>query len=131
MNFKDIETVKFKLEKTITWGVVKNTKNEFSIPVYINNCRVKAKIEKFVKEHNAKNPLYGNGKKKTLYLKSKFLSEKQKQELLYRGKTHIKVEFETSSIFTSNDGINYLCFKVNELERVFDPIPPHDRINGN
>ena len=121
----NVETVKFKLAKTVTWGVVKNTKNEFSIPVYINNCRVRAKIEKLVKEHNLKNPLYGHGKKKTLYLKSRFLSEKQKKELLYSGKTHIKVEFETSGIFTSNDGINYLRFKVNKLERVFDPISPH------
>ena len=46
-------------------------------------------------------------------------------ELLNRGKTNIKVKFETSGIFASNDGINYLCFKATELERVFDPVPLH------
>ena len=36
----NVETLKFELAKTITKGVVKNTKDEFSISVYINNCRV-------------------------------------------------------------------------------------------
>ena len=86
MNFKDVETVKFKLAKTTSWGVVKNTKNEFSIPVYINNCRVKTKIEKLVKEHNLKNPLYGHGKKKTLLLEIKVLMGETEKGITLQGK---------------------------------------------
>ena len=114
MNFKDIETVKFELLDTITWGVEKNIRNGYSIPVYIPV----SVIDQLVKEHNTKNPLYGNGPKKTLYLKSKLLSEKQKEELLNKGLTHIRVEFETRSVFTNDEGENYLCFKVNKIGKI-------------
>ena len=123
MNFKDIETVKFELVETITWGVERNIRNGYSIPVSVNDDEVKTKIEELAKEHNAKSPLYGNGEKKTLYLKSKCLSEKQKKELLNKGLTHIRVEFETRCIFTNDDGTNHLCFKVNKLGKVIKPLP--------
>ena len=79
MNFKDTETVEFELVERITWRVEKNIRNGYSIPVSVNDDEVKTKIEELAKEHNKKNPLYGNGEKKTLYLKSKCLSEKQKR----------------------------------------------------
>ena len=123
MNFKDIEIVKFELLDTITWEVEKNIRNGYSIPVSVNDDEVKTKIEELAKEHNAKSPLYGNGEKKTLYLKSKCLSEKQKKELLNKGLKHIRVEFETKFIFTRDDGNNYLCFKVNKLGKVIKPLP--------
>ena len=123
MNFKYIETVKFELTETITWGVEKNIRNGYSIPVSINDDEVKTKIEELVKEHNAKSPLYGHGEKKTLYLKSKCLSERQKKELLNKGLTHIRVEFETKCLFTNDDGTNNLCFKVNKLGKVIKPLP--------
>ena len=123
MNFKDIETVKFELIDTITWGVEKNIRNGYSIPVSVNDDEVKTKIEQLAKEHNTKSPLYGNGEKKTLYLKSKCLSEKQKKELLNKGLTHIRVEFETKCVLTRDDGNNYLCFKVNKIGKVIKPLP--------
>ena len=123
MNFKDIENVKFELLDTITWGVEKNIRNGYSIPVSVNDNEVKTKIDQLAKEHNTKSPSYGNGEKKTLYLKSKCLSEKQKKELLNKGLTHIRVEFETRFIFTRDDGNNYLCFKVNKIGKVNKPLP--------
>ena len=41
MNFKDIETVKFELAETITWGVEKNIRKGYSIPVSVNDDEVK------------------------------------------------------------------------------------------
>ena len=123
MNFKDIETVKFELLDTITWGVEKNIRNGYSIPVSVNDDEVKTQIDQLVKEHNTKNPLYGNGPKKTLYLKSKLLSEKQKEELLNKGLTHIRVGFETRSVFTNDEGDNYLCFKVNKIGKIDKHLP--------
>ena len=122
MNFKDIETVKFELMETITCGVERNIRNGYSIPVSVSDNEVKTKIENLAKEHNAKSPLYGNGEKKTLYLKSKCLSEKQKKELLNKGLTHIRVELETKCVFTNNDETNHLCFKVNKTPaKAFTP----------
>ena len=69
MNFKGTEIVKFELLDTITWGVEKNIRNGYSIPVSVNDDEVKTQIDQLVKEHNTKNPLYGNGPIKTLYLK--------------------------------------------------------------
>ena len=128
MNLKDIENVKFELLDTITWGVEKNIRNGYSIPVSVNDDEVKTKIDQLVKEHNAKSPLYGNGEKKTLYLKSKCLSEKQKKELLNKGLTHIRVEFETRFIFMGDDGNNHLCFKVNKIGKVNKPLPEDNSI---
>ena len=122
MNFKDIENVKFELLDTITWGVEKNIRNGYSIPVSVNDDEVKTKIEELAKEHNAKSPLYGNGEKKTLYLNSKCLSEKQKKELLNKGLAHIRVEFETKCVFTKDDGVNCLCFKVNKIGKLNKPL---------
>ena len=118
MNFKDIEIVKFELLDTITWGVEKIIRDGYSIPVSVNDDEVKTKIDQLVKEHNTKNPLYGNGPKKTLYLRSKLLSEKQKEELLNKGLTHIRVEFEARFVFT-----NYLCFKVIKIGKIDNHLP--------
>ena len=123
MNFKDIETVKFELLDTITWGVEKNIRDGYSIPVSVDDDEVKTQINQLVKEHNTKNPLYGNGPKKTLYLKSKLLSEKQKKELLNKGLTYIRVEFETRFVFTNNEGVNFLCFKVNKIGKIDKHLP--------
>ena len=123
MNFKDIENVKFELLNTITWGVEKNIRDGYSIPVSVNDDEVKTKIDQLAKKHNTKSPLYGNGEKKTLYLKSKCLSEKQKKELLNNGLTHIRVEFETRFIFTRDDGNSYLCFNVNKIGKVNKHLP--------
>ena len=123
MNFKGFETVKFELTDTITWGVERNIRNGYSIPVSVNDGEVKTKIDQLVKEHNTKNPLYGTGGKKTLYLKSKLLTEKQKNELLDKGLMGIKVEFETGGVFTAGDGTNHLCFKVNKLGKIDKPLP--------
>ena len=109
--------------KRFTWGVEKNIRNGYSIPVSMNDDEVKTKIEELAKEHDAKSPLYGNGEKKALYLKSKCLSEKQKKELLNKGLTHIRVKFETKCVFTDNKGTSLLCFKVNKLGKVIKPIP--------
>ena len=129
MNFKDIETVKFELVETITWGVEKNIRNGYSIPVSVND-EVKSKIEELAKKHNAKSSLYGHGEKKTLYLKSKCLSEKQKKELLGKGLMYVRVEFETRCLFTNDDGINHLCFKVNKLGKL-DKSLPEDSCPGD
>ena len=80
MNFKDIEIVKFELLQTITWGVEKNIRNGYSIPVSVNDDEVKTKIEELAKEHDAKCPLYGNGKKKTLYLISRSAYRKNRKK---------------------------------------------------
>ena len=123
MNYNNIENVKFELLDTITWGVEKNIRNGYSIPVSINDNEVKTKIDQLAKEHNAKSPLYGNGEKKTLYLRSKCLSEKQKRELLNKGITYIRVEFETRCVFMGDDGNNRLCFRVNKIGKVIKPLP--------
>ena len=123
MNFKDIEIVKFELPNTITWGVEKNIRDGYSIPVSVNDDEVKTKIDQLVEEHNTKNPLYGNGPRRTLYLKSKRLSEKQKEELLNNGLTHIRVEFETQFVFTDDYGNNNLCFKVNKIGKINKHLP--------
>ena len=49
MNFKDIEIVKFELLNTITWGVEKNIRDGYSIPVSVNDDEVKTKIDQLVK----------------------------------------------------------------------------------
>ena len=86
MNFKNIETVKFERVETITEGVKENTGNGgYVIPVTVNDEKVRSKIEKLVKKHKTKNPLYGYRNEKKLYLKSKRLSVKQKEELLEKG----------------------------------------------
>ena len=123
MNFKGIEIVKFELLETITWGVEKNIRNGYSIPVSVNDDEVKTQIDQLVEEHNTKNPLYGNGPNKTLYLKTKLLPEKQKEELLNKGLTYIRVEFETRSVYTNGGGINYLCFKVNKIGKIDKHLP--------
>ena len=123
MNFKDIEIVKFELPNTITRGVEKNIRNGYSIPVSVNDDEVKTKIDQLVKEHNTKSPLYGNCPIKTLYLKSKLLSEKQTEELLNNGMAHIRVEFETRFVFTNGEGVNHLCFKVNKIGKVDKHLP--------
>ena len=64
MDFKNIENVKFELPETITWGVEKNIRNGYSIPVSVNDEEVKSKIEKLVKKYGAKDALYGYDKTK-------------------------------------------------------------------
>ena len=59
MNFKDIEIVKFELPNTITWGVEKNIRDGYSIPVSVNDDEVKTKIDQLVEEHNTKNHYTG------------------------------------------------------------------------
>ena len=116
MSFKNIEQVKFELNETITWGVEKNKYGSFSISIPADD-ETKSKIENLVKEHNAKGPLYGRGDNKTLYLKSKNLSVKQKEDLLHKGIMYVKVNFETKGIFTKK-GVNHIVFKVTKLVKL-------------
>ena len=59
MNFKDIEIVKFELLDTITWGVEKNMRDGYSIPVSVNDDELKTKKNQLVEEHNTKNHYTG------------------------------------------------------------------------
>ena len=125
MSFKgiEIETVKFELVETYTWGVEKNIRKGYSIPVSVNDEEVKSKIEELVKKYDAKDPLYGRGEEKTLYLRSKNLSSKQKEELLDKELMYVFVQFEAWYIFTDKDGNNHLCFRVTKLRKL-DKSPP-------
>lgn len=76
MSFKYCEEVKFELTDAFTWGVEKNKYDDFSIPLATDD-ETKTKIEDLVKKYDTKNPLY----EKTLYLKAKAQSDKQKKEL--------------------------------------------------
>lgn len=77
MALKSIETVKFELTETITWGVKRDEYGKYSIPVSVNDDEVRSKIEELVKKYGTKDPLYGYGEdQKTLYLKSRDLSIK-------------------------------------------------------
>ena len=92
----------FNLVKTTTWGVVKNDKGGYTIPIAINDQKVQKMISDLAEKYNAKNPLYGYGKSKTLYIKSLCLNTE------YQGK------FFTKCIYTWN-GVNYIIFKINKL----------------
>ena len=85
MNFTEIENVKFELNDTITWGVEKNIRKGYSIPVSVNDEEVKSKIEELAKKYDAKNPLYGCGENKMLYLRSRTLNGKTKRRFTRQG----------------------------------------------
>ena len=115
MSFKEINKVKFELDCVFTWGVKKDKFNGFSIPVVLDDDN-KEKIEDLVKEHGVKDPLYGN----TLYLKLKKLTDKQRSELLGKGKSHVMTHFKTAGIYTKGEN-NHLVFKVTRLGKVESP----------
>ena len=109
-----MEQVKFNLVKTTTWGVVKNDKGGYTIPIAINDQKVQKMISDLAEKYNAKNPLYGYGKSKRLYIKSLCLNTEQKNDLLDKDRQNIKVSFFTKCIYTW-DGVNYIIFKINKL----------------
>lgn len=122
MNFTNIEQVKFELVEATTWGVDKNIYGGYSIPVSIDDDEVRFKIRDLVKKYNAKDPIYGFSN--TLYLKSKNLSEKQKEDLFGKGRLIVNVKFTTKCLYT-RDGVNYIIFQVLKLNKVDTP-PPED-----
>ena len=49
-----MEQVKFNLVKTTTWGVVKNDKGGYTIPIAINDQKVQKMISDLAEKYNAK-----------------------------------------------------------------------------
>ena len=126
MNFTEIEPVEFELNDTITWGVEKNIRKGYSIPVSVND-EVKSKIEELAKEYNAKSPLYGGGERKTLYLRSRILTGKQKDDLLDKDLTYVSVRFEANRLVVDKNGENHICFTVTELKKLNKELPKYLR----
>jgi hypothetical protein len=104
---------KFELPSALTWGVKKDKYGGYSIPVALDDETVE-RIEDLVREHGTKSPLYG----KTLYLKSKKLSEKQMSELYDKGKNSIEVHFVAKGVYNNT---SYLTFKVTKLRKTEKP----------
>jgi hypothetical protein len=116
-NLKKFEQVRFELPSALTWGVEKDKYEGYSIPVALDDETVE-RIENLVQEHGTKSPLYG----KTLYLKSKKLSEKQMSELYNKGKNSIEVHFVVKGVYNNTKkGTSYLTFKVTKLRKIEKP----------
>jgi hypothetical protein len=114
-NLKTFEQVRFELPSALTWGVKKDKYGGYSIPVALDDETVE-RIEDLVQKHGTKNPLYG----KTLYLKSKKLSEKQMSELYNKGKNSIEVHFVVKGVYNKKD-TSYLTFGVTKLRKTEKP----------
>jgi hypothetical protein len=116
-NTKKFEQVKFELPSALTWGIEKGKYGGYTIPVVLDNETVE-RIEELAQEHGTKNPMYG----KTLYLKSKKLSEKQMSELYNKGRNSIEVHFVANGVYSNtNKDISYLVFKVTRLRKIEKP----------
>ena len=116
-NSGKFEQVKFELPSALTWGVKKDKYGGYSIPVALDDETVE-RIENLVQEHDTKNPLYG----KTLYLKSKKLSEKQMSELYDKGRNSVEVHFVAKGVYNSTaKGTSHLTFKVTKLRKTEKP----------
>lgn len=73
------------------------------------------RITKLVAEFDTKNLL----KKGVLYLKPKYVSEKQKEEILNQGPMTVKVKFECTGVLENlEDDIRHLVFKLIGLKKV-------------
>ena len=117
-NLKKFEQVRFELPSTLTWGVEKGKYEGYSIPVALDD-ETAERIEDLVQEHGTKNPLYG----KTLYLKSKKLSEKQMSELYNKGRNSIEVHFVANGVYNNTKkDTSYLTFKVTKLRKIKIPV---------
>jgi hypothetical protein len=116
-NLKKFEQVRFELPGALTWGGEKDKYEGYSIPVALDD-ETAERIEDLVQEHGTKSPLYG----KTLYLKSKKLSEKQMSELYNKGKNSIEVHFVAKGVYNNTrKGTSYLTFKVTKLRKIEKP----------
>ena len=116
-NSGKFEQVKFELLSALTWGVKKDKYGGYSIPVALDD-ETAERIEDLVQEHDTKSPLYG----KTLYLKSKKLSEKQMSELYDKGRNSVEVHFVVKGVYNSTGkDTSYLTFKVTKLRKVEKP----------
>jgi isochorismate synthase EntC len=116
-NLKKFEQVRFELPSALTWGVENDKYGGYSIPVVLYD-ETAERIEDLVQEHCTKSPLYG----KTLYLKSKKLSEKQMSELYNKGKNSIEVHFVVKGVYNNTrKGISYLTSKVTKLRKTEKP----------
>ena len=114
-NPKKFEQVRFELPSALTWGVEKGKYGGYSIPVALDD-ETAERIEGLVQEHGTKSPLYG----KTLYLKSKKLSEKQMSELHNKGRNSVEVHFVVNGVYSRKD-TSYLTFKVTRLRKTEKP----------
>ena len=116
-NLKKFEQVRFELPSAPTWGAKKDKYEGYSIPVALDDETVE-RIEGLLQEHGTKSPLYG----KTLYLKSKKLSEKQMSELYNKGKNHVEVTFVVKGVYNNiKKDTSYLTFKVTRLRKTEKP----------
>jgi hypothetical protein len=114
-NLNKFEQVRFELPSALTWGVEKGKYGGYSIPVALDD-ETAERIEGLVQEHGTKSPLYG----KTLYLKSKKLSEKQMSELYNKGRNPVEVHFVVNGVYSRKD-TSYLTFKVTKLRKTEKP----------
>ena len=75
-------------------------------------------IAKLVKKHKTENPIRSNG---MLYLKEKNISEKMKEEILFKGPMTVKIKFSATGVCENLDAdTKYLMFKILALRKVSD-----------
>lgn len=86
-------------------------------------------IMKMVEEHNTKEPFYG--KSKTLHLKLRTLTTKQRTELLDKKQQGINVVFRVKGMYEKEDGGKALVFRVTGLRRLENKEEDDDDVAGD
>ena len=110
--FKD--PVEFTQMEADTRGMtVSYGRNSLGIILDENNTK---EISKLVKKHKTENPIRNNG---MLYLKEKNITEKMKEEILFKGPMTVKVKFCATGVCENLDtDTKYLMFKILGLKKV-------------
>lgn len=116
VNFFEFEdTFDFIENETDTYGMeVKFGRNNIGISLCSENKKI---IKHLMITHGTEDPL----KKDILYLKPKFLSVKQKEEILNKGPMIVKVKFQcTGALENEDDTVKYFVFKLLALKKESD-----------
>ena len=73
-------------------------------------------LSKLVKKHKTENPIRNNG---MLYLKEKNITEKMKDEILFKGPMTVKIKFCATGVCENLDtDTKYLMFKILGLKKL-------------
>ena len=110
------EPVEFTQMEADTLGMtVSYGKHSLGIILSEDNSEELAKL---VKKNKTENPIRSNG---MLYLKEKNITEKMKEEILFKGPMTVKVKFCATGVCENLDtDTKYLMFKILGLKKVSD-----------
>lgn len=130
MGFVELsEEETFNIVNGFTWGVVADKYGGYKVPLIVgDHVDVPDEIMKLVEKYSTKDPFYG--KSKTLYLRLKNLTTKQREELVNKMGQKVHIVFKLTGLFEKDDKEKIRCFKVTGLRRL-EPIEEEEECAGH